>query len=71
MFSTNINIQGNNIVSATKAIVETHILQRHYQNYSDRIIKIDYNNSPLHNRINIKYNCDIDELPEGRFPLTI
>ena len=31
----------------------------------------DHNQSPLHNGNNVKANCDIDELPEGRFTLTI
>ena len=32
---------------------------------------IYYNKSPLRNGKNFKTNCDIDEMPEGRFPLII
>ena len=35
------------------------------------MIQKDYNKSPLHNGNNVKSNCDINELPEGRFTLTI
>ena len=33
--------------------------------------QLGYNKSPLHNRNNVKYNYDINELPEVRFPSTI
>ena len=31
----------------------------------------DYNKSPLQNWKNVKANCDIYEIPEGRFTLSI
>ena len=70
MFSPIIRGQENNIVSSTKLMIETHVL--------DNAVRIiprdnwkDYNKIPLHNRNNVKANCDINELPEGRFPLTV
>ena len=39
MFSLIIWGSVNNIVSPTKAIMETHVAMRHYKNYSERIIK--------------------------------
>ena len=70
MISPIMGIQENNIVSPTKAMVETHISEKSIiiiPNSNEE----DYNKSPLHNRNNVKYNCDIAELPEGRLTLTI
>ena len=39
LFSTILRSQGKDIVSDTKAIIETHISYRCYQNYSNRIFK--------------------------------
>ena len=63
--------QENDIVSATKVIIETNVASKRYCNYYERIIKKDSNNSPLHNMKNFRANCDIDEFTGGRFPLTI
>ena len=51
------------------------MLETHVEENTSRIILRDkyknYNNSPLHNRKNAKSNQDIDEVSEGKFPLTI
>ena len=39
MFSPIISIKENNIVSATKAIIETKVVTRSYKNYPERTIK--------------------------------
>ena len=39
MFSPIIRSQGKNLVTATKEIIETHVVARFYKNYSERIIK--------------------------------
>ena len=39
MFSLIIRSQGNDIVSATKEIIETHVSAKIYYNYSERTIK--------------------------------
>ena len=70
MFSPIISIQGNNTVSVTKVIIETHVAKQILELLWEDNLK-DYNNITLHNGNNIKYNCDIYELPEGRFTLTI
>ena len=63
--------QEYDFVSVTKEMIETYVAEKHYQNYYKRKIKKNYNNSTLHNGNNSKANCDIYEIPEGRFPLTI
>ena len=40
MFAPIISSQGNNMVSANKAIIETHVAVRRCKNYSQRTIKI-------------------------------
>ena len=40
MFSTIIKSQENDIVSATKALIETHVAAKRYYNNSERIIKM-------------------------------
>ena len=39
MFSPVMKTQENNIVSATKAILETHIAAKRFHNYPEKIIK--------------------------------
>ena len=39
MFSSMIRSQENSIVLATKAIIETHAVERRYKNYHKKIIK--------------------------------
>ena len=39
MFSLIIRSQGNDIVSATKEIIETHVAAKIYYNYFERTIK--------------------------------
>ena len=64
-------IKKNEIVPDTKGIIKTHIATKKYYNYSEKTIKKDYNNIPLQNRNNVKTKCEIYELQEGRFTLTI
>ena len=71
MFYPIIRSQENIIVSGTKAIIETHVAVKRCYNYSERIIKNTTVRVHLHNGKCFKANCDIDELPECRFPLTI
>ena len=71
MFLPIMRNQENNKASANKEIIEIHVAVNQYYNYSERIMKKYYNKSPLHNRNNVKSNRDINELPEGRFTLTI
>ena len=65
MFSPIIRSQVNNIVSATKVIIETHVVDN-----SIRIIPRQclerLQKSPLQNQNNFKAICNIYELPEGR-----
>ena len=64
-----LNIQVNNIVLATKSMTETHVKYN-----AIRIIPVVIRNittESIRQRINIKYNCGTDELPYGRFTLTI
>ena len=62
--------QENDIVSSSKAIVETYVAAN-----ATRLLPIgqlkDYNKIPIQNGKNFKANCDIDEVPEVRFPPTI
>ena len=49
----------NDIVSATKEIIETHIAVRHYYNYSDKIIekttiRVHYTTETMSN-LNVTY----------------
>ena len=62
--------QENNIVSTTKAIMETHLAARRYYNYSEGTIKrLQHDSIPQGKKC--QANCEIGELLEGRFPLTI
>ena len=68
MFSPIIRSQEENIISATKAMIETHVAETAIIITPGIYLKY-YNQIPLHNGNNVKTNCDIDELPEGRFPI--
>ena len=60
-----IRSQGNNIVSATRAIIEKHIAEKSIiiiaRGYFQRLQQ-----SPLHNGKNVKSIYNIDKLPVGR-----
>ena len=58
-------------ISATKAIIETQVEAKCYYNYSKGEIEKTAIRVNLQNENNVKAICDISELPEGRFPLTI
>ena len=61
----------NDIVSTTKVMIEIHVVAKRYYNYSKRIIKKTTIMVHLKNINNIKDNCDINELPEGKFLISI
>ena len=70
MLSPILRSKKNNIVSASKAIIERHVVARAIRVNPGVQLK-DYIKSPLHNGNNAKPNCDINKLPEVRFALTI
>ena len=53
------------------AIIETHVAAKRYYNYFERIFKKTTIRVHLYNRDNVETKCCIDELPEGKFPLSI
>ena len=61
--------QENDIVSATKAIIETHIYAMSYYNYFKRTIKNTTIRVHYTMATNVKANCGIYELPKVSFPL--
>ena len=65
MFFSNNRSQGNDIVSATKLITETHVTDNAVIIIPRRQLK-RLQQSPLHNGKNVKDICNIDELSEGR-----
>ena len=50
-------------------MIETHVAENDIITIPIIIQRLQQ--SPLQNGKNAKSNCDINELPEGRFPLTI
>ena len=69
-FSNNYE-SGNDIVSDNKSMIETHVVTKRYYNYFKGITKITTMRVLYKTAKNVEYNCDINELPEGMFPLTI
>ena len=70
-FQLIIRSQENDVVSGTmvdnKNTCSGEALLELFHGYNLK----DCNQSPFHNGNNVKYKCDINELPEGGFPLTI